>query len=567
MPNTYHGNLTVEAGHILARGEYKYLEVFRSITGARWNKAEKVWQYPAMPIIAQEMDRKFPPTFRRDSAFNELVVKANDLDAHQKVKQQDNLPDIPITKTPAWNHQKQAYWFAEPLQAALLAMDMGTGKSKVVIDLIQNRGHKKVLIFAPKTVVPVWPTQFERHCDVPYRIAALDSGRTDKRAEWAALTMRIHPNEDSVRVIVVNYEAARLGNLSTWILKQEWDLVVADESHKIKSHNGVQSKFVATVGKRATHRLALTGTPLPHSPLDAFGQFRFLSSGVYGTGWTLFRNKYAITGGYGGFEILGYRNQEDFNRRFYSIAYRVGKEVLDLPPFHHITRTCELPPTARKHYSELEHDFMTQVGEEIISADNALVKLLRLQQLTGGHLDHGVIHEAKAELLEEILEELEGDEQVVIFARFLDDLDVIHGVASKLVRGSVELSGRKNELAQWSSSTPILAVQIQSGGVGIDLTAARYCIYYSTGFSLGDYEQSLARVHRPGQTRATTYIHLVASRTVDEKVQKSLDEKKQVVESILQEGLGDTPSRWPLGAKGGMMATEGGMIGYSNENN
>jgi len=190
------------------------------------------------------------------------------------------------------------------------------------------------------------------------------------------------------------------------------------------------------------------------------------------------------------------------------------------------------------------NDFLVWLNEnDSITAVNSLAKLLRLQQITSGFLpnpeiqgEYVEITTAKRQALSNVLEDLDMLEPVVIFCRFRKDLDTVHEVAKELGRKSCELSGRVNSLALWqqSNTIPILAVQIQAGGVGIDLTRARYCIYYSLGFSLGDYEQSLARVHRPGQTRPVQYVHLITQNTVDETVYQALDEKKQVVEEILR---------------------------------
>jgi SNF2 family DNA or RNA helicase len=112
----------------------------------------------------------------------------------------------------------------------------------------------------------------------------------------------------------------------------------------------------------------------------------------------------------------------------------------------------------------------------------------------------------------------------------------VHEAAKLTARDSLELSGSVRQLEQWQAGeAPVLAVQIQSGGTGVDLTRAAYCVYLSTGFSLGDYEQSLARVHRPGQDRTVFYYHIVAKDTVDEKVYAALRARKKVVEAILDE--------------------------------
>ena len=215
--------------------------------------------------------------------------------------------------------------------------------------------------------------------------------------------------------------------------------------------------------------------------------------------------------------------------------------MLDLPPLLTVTRMCELGPKARKLYRTLEQDFIVYLEEGRITAVNTLARLLRLQQVTSGYgrTEDGrdvEVDTTKAKLLADLLEDM-GKEPVVVFARFKHDLEVVHRVARRLELPSFEISGERKELSLWNEGGGVLAVQIQSGGLGIDLTKARYAIYYSLGFSLGDYLQSRARLHRQGQERPVEIIHLVAAHTVDEKVLAALAAREQVVESILQRGL------------------------------
>jgi SNF2 family DNA or RNA helicase len=169
------------------------------------------------------------------------------------------------------------------------------------------------------------------------------------------------------------------------------------------------------------------------------------------------------------------------------------------------------------------------------------VKLLRLRQITSGFVgtDDGikeVLDEGKTALLTELLQDLPSDVPVVVFGLFRWDLDQIHEAAKRAHRTSAELSGRRKELETWQApdGPPILAAQLASGGVGIDLTRAAYAIYFSVGFNLGEYQQSLARVHRPGQTRPVTYIHLLTKDTVDEKVHWALEHRQNVIETVLK---------------------------------
>ena len=215
--------------------------------------------------------------------------------------------------------------------------------------------------------------------------------------------------------------------------------------------------------------------------------------------------------------------------------------MLDLPPETHVTYHCELSQEAQRVYRDLEKDFIAQVLDGTVTAANAMVKLLRLQQVTGGVVptDDGAVHRidnSKQKLLADTLEDIGSDEPAVVFCRFHADLDAIHEACKQTGVASLELSGRRDELKRWQGGeAQVLAVQISAGGIGVDLTRARYSMYYSLSFSLGEYDQALCRVHRPGQTRPVEHIHLVARNTVDSKIMRALEKRAEVVQAILAE--------------------------------
>ena len=190
--------------------------------------------------------------------------------------------------------------------------------------------------------------------------------------------------------------------------------------------------------------------------------------------------------------ISGYQNLDELNQKFYGIAFRVtAAETLDLPGAIETYTHVELGRKARALYDQMAVSFIAELetGEKITAA-NALTRLLRFQQLTSGFAatpDGKIIEvdKAKANALADILDGLPRREPVVIFVRFQNDLDTIARIAGKMKRPHYEISGRVKNLDEWNTHGGVLAVQIQAGGLGLDLTASRYCVYYSLGFSLG----------------------------------------------------------------------------------
>jgi SNF2 family DNA or RNA helicase len=450
---------------------------------------------------------------------------------------------IPITRTAPWRHQLEAFEFAYPKHGAMLAMHMGTGKSRVAIDLIQNRGHQLTVIAAPKSVVTNWATEFEKHQATTHQVTTLTRGTVAARTAEARAALAAARHLGIPCVLVINHEAIWREPFASFVAEAGVDCLVVDEIHRAKAPGGRFSMYLSRVGRRIPWRLGLTGTPMPHQPLDIYAQYRFLDPRVYGTSFARFRARFAIMGGFDGHQVVGYQNEAEFRRQFRSIAYEAAADVVELPDVMHLRRTFELPPAAKRLYREIETQFYAAVANGTVTAANALTRLLRLQQITGGTVTDDDrtpidIHGAKGAALADVLEDLAPREPVVVFARFRADLDRIRDVAHAMGRTVSELSGRANDLDAWQHGrTDILAAQIQAGGIGVDLTRARYCVYYSLGFSLSEWLQSLARTHRPGQTRAVTYIHLLAESTVDAKVYKALERRQDVVEAILREAV------------------------------
>jgi SNF2 family DNA or RNA helicase len=450
-----------------------------------------------------------------------------------------------------WRHQAEALSFVEHRWAtghrgALLAMHMGTGKSRVVVELAKRNQLSPALILCPLRVVDVWTEQFGRYGN-DYEVLPLGDQAGTVAEKAGAANERIHWCAEHGRplAIAINYESARLVPFNSWSLRRSWPLVIADESHRLKQPSGAISRYAGKLGLVAGRRIGLTGTPAPHSVLDLWAQFRFLDRTIYDPTFTSFRARYAVMAGYLNKEVKEWQNLDELREKFLQAAYQVGPEVLDLPEEQEQTLFCTLGGQAQRIYNEMERDLVSWIDAGYaVTAQNALVRLLRLAQITDGvvkdndGMEH-VIDTSKQTLLKDLLEDLAADEPVVIFARFRSDLEQIHAAAQELGRRSGELSGERDDLSAWKRGAAldpvILAVQIQAGGVGIDLTRARYAIYFSIGFNLADYLQSRARIYRAGQLRPVMFYHLMVGNTIDPIVMRALERRQDLVDATLKE--------------------------------
>ena len=263
--------------------------------------------------------------------------------------------------------------------------------------------------------------------------------------------------------------------------------------------------------------------------------------------------------------VARYRNLDDMQARMAPITYTCRKrDVLDLPPVLHEERIVTLSPKTRKAYESMRTELRAQVDTGEIHAGNVLAKSVRLRQIVNGFctqmrpvLDENgnetfdadgkrieqhetvEIGTEKRAALEDFLNGLPADEPVAVFAIFHHDLDEIHAAAKACGRTSCELSGRgRNDLEPWQAGEHnVIAVQCKAGGAGVDFTRACYNVYFGHPWSLGDYDQTLGRMERYGQTRPMLYLHIIADETVDRDVMDALAAKRSIADVVMN-GIG-----------------------------
>lgn len=272
-------------------------------------------------------------------------------------KKYETINTQPRVKAALYAHQVRAYNFAlemlEEGRAAAIFADMGTGKTLITISTVgtlyeQERIHK-MLVVCPKSIVGVWEEEFRKFADFRYALTVLDGTLDKKKSTFEYM------NGTALQVIVVNYE-------SCWRLEKEvakWrpDIIVCDESSKIKNPQTAQSKALHRLGRISKYNMILTGTPTTGSPLDFFSQYKFLDESILGTSYYLFRNKYAILGGYQRHQVIGYQNLAELVEKVHAIAFRIRiEDAVDLPPFIDEVRSIRLEERARVIYDNLNRD-------------------------------------------------------------------------------------------------------------------------------------------------------------------------------------------------------------------
>lgn len=554
--------------------EYALRETCKGVPGAVWSPVTKTWTYPAsarsMNNICNALVSVSGLSFEDDES-RRLVEEARNIERMQNVKNMEDLPDIP-GKTSAWMHQRQAFHYGKDFDGLGLFIDMGGGKSKVLVALAEQWESELILICCPRSVMGVWEKQFKLHGLRDYDVLVLNDNMPVAKKAHLAAKFILRPTRKP-KVLVCNYDIMWRPAMYTVLRNNEWDLVVHDESHKLKAPGGKASKFAYQLRKVAKKVVLLTGTPMPHGPEDIYAQYRAMDPEVFGTSFARFKNKYAVMGGFKAegkdgvrrpTQIVGWQNEAELQQKIGSVSYIIGKEEMvqrmremgmEIPDaFPPIDIRRPMTPKADRMYQSLRKELVAFIEGEnfdpnsMVSVDNALTKLMRLRQMTSGFVrtdDDALVEIAttKEEMLYDVLDGISGSEPVVVFAAFHHDLDVISRVAEGLGRPYGELSGRRRDALEADSTLArglaVAGVQLQSGGVGVDFTRSRYGIYYSLDYNLGNVLQSFARLDRPGQQFPVSFIRLIVDSsagkpTVDWATIEALDNRKDLVQAMLQ---------------------------------
>jgi len=473
-------------------------------------------------------------------------------------------------KTQPFEHQLQALACSWDKESFAYFMEMGTGKSKVILDniaLLWDAGKiDGALIIAPKGVYMNWynkeiPEHLPDHVAKQSRIAYWRSGPSEKEK---ALMERLFTPNDDLNIFLMNVEALstpRGVRVAERFLLGHKAMIAVDESTTIKSPKAERSKSIVKLGAHAEYRRIATGSPVTKNPLDLFQQCAFLDWKLLGfSSFYSFRSRYAvtkeqITGGRKFIQVVAFRNTEELATRVKKFSFRKTKdECLDLPDKIYTKRDVELTDEQRKAYNEMRTNAITSLGSGVATVTVVITQLLRLHQIVCGYIntDDGYevpLKSRRLEALMETLEECEG--KVIIWANYRFNLKEIHRRISdeygpdSVVTYYGDTTDKERDRAKVDFQNPDSPVRFfvgntQTGGYGITLTEASTVIYYSNNYDLEKRLQSEDRAHRFGQTKNVLYIDLVTPDTVDEKILEALRTKNDIARLI----TGDQWKSW-----------------------
>jgi|TARA_R100001079_G_scaffold654_2_gene381 SNF2 family DNA or RNA helicase len=444
-------------------------------------------------------------------------------------------------------------------------MEMGTGKSKVLIDnvsMLYDAGKiNGVLIVAPKGVYKNWadseiPTHMVDHIDK--KVVVWQSLINEKQQK--KLSTLFETGED-LHVLIMNVEAlsTKKGiDFAKKFLSCHKALTAIDESTTIKNPSAKRTKNILTLSDLSKYRRILTGSPVTKSPLDLYTQCKFLDPWLLGEqSYYSFRVRYAMmrTANFNGRSVqivVGYRNLSELTEKIKPFSYRCLKDdCLDLPDKTYMKRIVQLTDEQDKIYKQMKQQALATLNGKMLTTKNVVTQLMRLQQITSGHFtsDDGEIQIVKNNRIKEltnILDEISG--KVVIWAHWRYDIKTIvehlkkeYGDNSVVTYyGNTSDEDRQKairEIQNPNSKVRFIVGTPQTAGFGITLTGASTMIYYSNGYDLEKRQQSEARIDRIGQTKNMTYIDIICEKTVDERIVKALRRKVNIATEIMGEEL------------------------------
>ena len=469
-------------------------------------------------------------------------------------------------KTKPYKHQMTALEKSWHKETYAYFMEMGTGKTKVLIDnmaMLYDKGKiDGALIIAPKGVVKTWyeqelPTHLPNHIE---NVTVLwQSNITKTQQEKLESLFEIGT---ALHILVMNVEAFSTDKgikFASKFLNSHKVLMAIDESTTIKTPTAKRTKNIIKLGNYSKYRRIMTGSPVTKNPLDLYTQCEFLDPYLLNhSSYYAFRNRYAqmktmhIRGR--SIQVVhAFQNLAELSEKLQGFSYRVLKEdCLDLPPKNWIKRHITLSSEQQKIYDQMKKEAIATLNGKVTSTMTVITQLMRLQQITCGHFvaDDGSTQEIKSNRITElmnVLDETEG--KAIIWGHWqkdikniVDEIEKTYGPGSVVsYYGLTPQDERQDNIRQFQDNPKcrFMVGTPSTGGYGITLTAANTVIYYSNGYDLEKRLQSEDRAHRIGQKKNVTYIDIIAEDTVDEKIQQSLRKKINIASEVLGEELRD----------------------------
>ena len=470
-------------------------------------------------------------------------------------------------KTQPYKHQLDALQDSWDKENFAYFMEMGTGKSKVLLDnaaMLYDKGKiNGLLIIAPKGVYKNWydseiPTHLPDHI---FKKMVLWK-TSDKSKKQQLLLNTLFETGSELHTLLMNVEAFSKGDGAAFaykFLSCHNTMIAIDESTTIKTPTSNRTKNILALREHAKYRRILTGSPVTKSPLDLFSQCEFLDPWLLGhTSYWTFKSRYAVTRkiqvqGRQVEIVVGYRNLGELSEKIQPFSKRVLKDdCLDLPKKTFMKHVVEMTKEQKKVYKQMKEEAIAYLDGKVLSSATVMTQLMRLHQITCGHFtpDDGEIKNLPCNRMTELMDILENVHgKAVIWShythdvrRIIDEIKRVYGddaVVDYFGQTTSEERSTNIKKFQNDDKCRFFVGTTHTGGYGITLTAASTMIYFSNGYDLEKRQQSEARIDRIGQTKPMTYIDIISEDTVDDRIVKALRSKINIANQIMGEDYKD----------------------------
>lgn len=484
-----------------------------------------------------------------------MTTNWNILKSFSREELMEMVPEGFTFKTNPWTHQIAAFLGCISNTGFLNALDLGTGKTKVAVDLCryldftnENKCKIKVLYVCLNSAVEKMRDEVTTHSD--FSAICLRGNKKEKLNMLKGDFNFYIINYESLRSLLVkkekrekavynedtgitkikkfNKQVADQKLIRAFIRDNKFDVLILDESHTIKTHTSLIFRILKIISKQTEQRCLLTGTPFGNTLLDVWPQYYVVDYGeTFSHTFTLYRNSYFVDKGWFGPEWkVTPKGEKHIKSLLYSKAIRYKEsECEDLPKKVFRVLDYKLDKAQRKAYGDT-----LDIGHDSIT-ENPKRKAIALKEICSGFIadsDYTFKKNPKLELVWDLIENIHEEHKAVIFVERTASLDIIKRLLKKKKIQFTHMSSAtkdkysENMKFQNDHKYRVMVANIKSGGASIDLTAATYCIFWEHGGSVINYKQALKRIHRGGQTKRCFFYSLVGINTVEVSVYKDL---------------------------------------------
>ena len=522
----------------------KIVDAIRELPFRYYNPSETEWEVPTNKV--EYLINK----------FKEFDIKiCGKITIFEGKNTNIGLPEGFEFKTKPFSHQLEGVEYGLKYDRWFLGDEQGLGKSKQVIDIAVARkvmyGYRFCLIVCGvNTLKWNWVNEIHTHSKEDAYILGqrrkgtkIRIGSTKDKLEDLKLMYDI--KEPHPYFIITNVESFRDKNIADTISdlckKGIIGMCAADEMHKMKNPTAQQTKgFLKCL---PYCRIGMTGTPLMNSPMDLYVILKWL--GYESHAFYSFKQHYCVMGGYGGYEIVGYKNLDQLTAQVREIMLRrLKSEVLDLPEKIYVDDIVEMEGKQAVMYKEVEAGLKADYINGDIDLTNPLSALIRLRQTTGypGILSETITESAKLDRMEELVENCtSNDEKVIIFSNWTQMTDAICnklksvGYKVGVITGETPDISRQEivDVFQNSSDLKVLVGTIGAMGTGLTLTAATTVIFVDEPWNKALFDQAVDRAHRIGQKNNITIYSIMCKDTIDERIHNLIYKKGAMSDAII----------------------------------